>query len=213
MSNTTLQQFPTGAGIYRIPFPYLARKFVVVSLVKFGYDPEQVVLVPQNDFKFISETTIELVRSDAGYDAVQIHRETSSDKLVDFRDGSTLNASDLTTAELQAIHIAEEGRDAIARELNPLVAELTGISNHSLRVEDTVLSPLPDAADRAGKLVGFNDQGDAVMVLPESGSASDVMLQYAKDGGANLIGQQQVKPCRWSLTTSTVSFVTSCPNR
>lgn len=188
MSNSTITQFPTGAGLYRINFPYLARKFVVVSLVKTGSDPEVAVLNPLDDYKFVSDTSIEISKSMAGYDIVQIHRHTSSEPIVPFKDGSTLVANDLTTAEMQAIHIAEEGRDAIDRDLKPLVEELTGISSHALRVEDTVLTPLPNAADRAGKLVGFNDQGDAVMVLPESGSASDVMLQYAKDGGANLIG-------------------------
>ncbi|UZT50131.1 tail fiber protein [Enterobacter phage 02_vB_Eclo_IJM] len=47
----------------------------------------------------------------SGFDILRIHRQTGTDLVVDFRNGSVLTASDLTNAELQAIHIAEEGRD------------------------------------------------------------------------------------------------------
>lgn len=107
----TLTQFPTGATQYRINFEYLARAFVVVTLVNTADNSQNKVLVVGNDYRFLNPTTIEILTSQTGFDIMQIHRETSTGLIVDFRDGSVLTASDLTNAELQAIHIAEEGRD------------------------------------------------------------------------------------------------------
>lgn len=107
----TLTQFPTGATQYKINFEYLARAFVVVTLVNTADNSKNKVLVVGNDYRFLNPTTIEIITSQTGFDIMQIHRETSTGLIVDFRDGSVLTASDLTNAELQAIHIAEEGRD------------------------------------------------------------------------------------------------------
>ena len=69
------------------------------------------VLTVGNDYRFLNSTTIEMLANQTGYDRVRIQRQTDSELVVSFRDGSVLTASDLTNAELQAIHIAEEGRD------------------------------------------------------------------------------------------------------
>ncbi|AMR59570.1 tail fibers protein [Citrobacter phage SH5] len=111
MANTTLTQFPAGQTQYKINFDYLARPFVVVTLVNSNDAALNRVLTAGNDYLFLNPTTIEILTSQAGFDILQIHRFTSTDLLVDFRDGSVLTATDLTNSELQAIHIAEEGRD------------------------------------------------------------------------------------------------------
>lgn len=111
MPNTTLTQFPTGQTQYKINFDYLARPFVVVTLVNSNDVTQNRVLTVGDDYGFINPTTIEIYTSQAGFDILQIHRFTSTELLVEFRDGSVLTATDLTNAELQAIHIAEEGRD------------------------------------------------------------------------------------------------------
>lgn len=107
----TLTQFPTGSTQYKINFEYLARAFVVVTLVNSSDSSQNRVLTVGNDYTFLNPTTIFVTANQSGYDIIQIHRETSTGLIVDFRDGSVLTASDLTNAELQAIHIAEEGRD------------------------------------------------------------------------------------------------------
>lgn len=111
MANTTLTQFPAGQTQYKINFDYLARPFVVVTLVNSNDAAQNRVLTVGNDYGFLNPTTIEIYTSQAGFDILQIHRFTSTELLVEFRDGSVLTATDLTNAELQAIHIAEEGRD------------------------------------------------------------------------------------------------------
>lgn len=60
-------------------------------------------------------------------------------------------------------------------------------SGRALRVPDTEIAELPPLAQLEGKLIGVTS-GKPVGVLPESGSASDVMLQLAGPGGAAMIG-------------------------
>lgn len=108
---STITQFPSGNTQYRIEFDYLARTFVVVTLVNSSNPTLNSVLEVGRDYRFLNPTMIEMLVDQSGFDIVRIHRQTGTDLVVDFRNGSVLTASDLTNAELQAIHIAEEGRD------------------------------------------------------------------------------------------------------
>lgn len=111
MAKTTITQFPAGQAMYRVEFDYLARPFVIVTLVN-SLDPAiNRVLTVGNDYRFISPTMIEILTPQVGYDVIRIQRQTDTELVVGFRDGSVLTAKDLTNAELQAIHISEEGRD------------------------------------------------------------------------------------------------------
>ena len=108
---STITQFPSGNTQYRIEFDYLARTFVVVTLVNSSNPALNRVLEVGRDYRFLNPTMIEMLVDQSGFDIVRIHRQTGTDLVVDFRNGSVLTASDLTNAELQSIHIAEEGRD------------------------------------------------------------------------------------------------------
>lgn len=96
---------------FEIPFEYLARKFVVVTLI--GPDRKQLTL--NVDYRFTSRTVITVTRAwdpSEGYTLIEIKRVTSAtERLVDFSDGSILRAVDLNTATIQGLHISEEGRD------------------------------------------------------------------------------------------------------
>ncbi|MEG2265723.1 MAG: hypothetical protein RSC68_15480, partial [Acinetobacter sp.] len=59
--------------------------------------------------------------------------------------------------------------------------------NKTLRVPENFIPPLPPAAQRKNKIVAMNDNGDPMMVLPESGSAADVLIELAKPNGTNNI--------------------------
>lgn len=99
---------------FNIPFEYLARKFVVVTLI--GVDRK--VLTLNTDYRFATRTTISLTKAWGpadGYTAVELRRVTSTtDRLVDFTDGSILRAYDLNVAQIQTMHVAEEARDLTA---------------------------------------------------------------------------------------------------
>lgn len=111
MASKTLSQFPAGQPRYAINFDYLARTFVEVSLLSTTNPLSNRVLKVGDDYRFLNAGTLEILAPQAGYDILQIRRYTSTEPLVSFKDGSVLTSNDLTIAELQSLHIAEEGRD------------------------------------------------------------------------------------------------------
>ena len=106
---------------FNIPFEYLARKFVVVTLI--GVDRK--VLTINTDYRFATRTTISLTKAWGpadGYTTIELRRVTSTtDRLVDFTDGSILRAYDLNAAQIQTMHVAEEARD--------MTADTIGVNN------------------------------------------------------------------------------------
>lgn len=106
---------------FNVPFEYLARKFVVVTLI--GVDRK--VLTINTDYRFATRTTISLTKAFGpadGYTTIELRRVTSTtDRLVDFTDGSILRAYDLNVAQIQTMHVAEEARD--------LTADTIGVNN------------------------------------------------------------------------------------
>lgn len=59
----------------------------------------------------------------------------------------------------------------------------------TLRVPESHINALPSVEQRKNKIVAMDSAGQPVMVLPESGSAADVMLQLASADGFSKIGQ------------------------
>ncbi|EPJ7221545.1 phage tail fiber protein [Klebsiella pneumoniae] len=58
----------------------------------------------------------------------------------------------------------------------------------ALRVPENSVPPLPSVEFRKNKIVAMDNNGNPIMVLPESGSAADVMIEYAKPTGGGGIG-------------------------
>lgn len=106
---------------FNIPFEYLARKFVVVTLI--GVDRK--VLTLNQDYRFATRTTLSTTVAwgqAQGYTQIEIRRYTSAtERLVDFTDGSILRAYDLNVSQVQTLHVAEEARD--------LTADTIGVNN------------------------------------------------------------------------------------
>ncbi|WP_053269386.1 phage tail fiber domain-containing protein [Pseudomonas chlororaphis] len=106
---------------FAIPFEYLARKFVVVTLMGATRRP----LVLNSEYRFTTKkqiTTTTAWGPAQGFELIEIRRVTSAtERLVDFSDGSILRAYDLNTAQIQSLHIAEEARD--------LTADTIGVNN------------------------------------------------------------------------------------
>ena len=107
----------TGDGTrtdFTIPFDYLKKSFVTVRL-----DPSTTLTGGDygdtgSDYYFLDKTTIRLKVAPASGESLTIRRHTSAtERVVTFKDASILKATDLDTSQMQAFHIAEEGRDAI----------------------------------------------------------------------------------------------------
>nr|DAI44216.1 MAG TPA: tail fiber protein [Caudoviricetes sp.] len=107
----------TGDGTrtdFTIPFDYLKKSFVTVRLgtatTLTGGDYGDT----GSDYYFLDKTTIRLKVAPASGESLTIRRHTSAtERVATFKDASILKATDLETSQLQAFHIAEEGRDAI----------------------------------------------------------------------------------------------------
>lgn len=106
----------TGDGTttdFTVPFDYLAKKFVKVSVgltVLEGGDYGDT----SKDYYFLDKTTVRLKTAPQAGAEVTVRRYTSAtDRIVSFKDASILKATDLDTSSIQAVHIAEEGRDVI----------------------------------------------------------------------------------------------------
>lgn len=59
--------------------------------------------------------------------------------------------------------------------------------SRTLRVPEPI-PQLPDAVTRANKMPAFDSAGNPIVVIPPSGSASDVLIELAKPTGATKIG-------------------------
>ena len=108
--------FYTGDGAttdFTVPFDYLAKKFVRVSLgvtILNGGDYGDT----SKDYYFLDKTKVRLKVPPQIGEVLTIRRYTSAtDRVVSFKDASVLKATDLDVSAVQTIHIAEEARDII----------------------------------------------------------------------------------------------------
>ena len=104
---------------FTVPFDYLKKSFVTVRLgtgtTLTGGDYGDT----GSDYYFLDKTTIRLKVAPASGESLTIRRYTSAtERVVTFKDASILKATDLDTSQLQAFHIAEEGRDILDDSLS-----------------------------------------------------------------------------------------------
>ncbi|HID4572694.1 TPA: phage tail fiber protein, partial [Klebsiella pneumoniae] len=59
----------------------------------------------------------------------------------------------------------------------------------TLRSPESSIGMLPNIAGRKNKLIAFNSDGNPIAVLPESGSATDVMIEIGAADGQKYIGR------------------------
>ncbi|HHI5641877.1 TPA: phage tail fiber protein, partial [Klebsiella pneumoniae] len=64
----------------------------------------------------------------------------------------------------------------------------------TLRVPESEVGMLPGISGRRKKILAFNDTGNPIAVLPESGSAADVMIELASEEGTSLVAKLGNKP-------------------
>lgn len=86
--------------VYTFDFDYLKPDFVKVYV--------EGVSVP---FTLTTTKQITLAAAPASGKIITIQRETSTEPLVEFTDGSVLISNDLDTGDIQALHLAEEAQD------------------------------------------------------------------------------------------------------
>ncbi|EPW4624180.1 GDSL-type esterase/lipase family protein [Escherichia coli] len=85
-------------------------------------------------------------------------------------------------------NVREPSQPSDATNKNYVDTLATNNLNKTLRVPEGYIPTLPVANVRKNKIVAMDNSGNPMMVLPESGSAADVMIELAKPTGAGLIG-------------------------
>ncbi|AEJ81510.1 EPS depolymerase [Erwinia phage vB_EamP-L1] len=107
-----------------IPFDYLTRSAVVLTIKQVDDVTFEKTLRLTDDYRFTGLTEVTLNGDYSSFgDLLEVKRHTPATRLVDFRDGSVLTANSLNISQLQAIHIAEEGRFEITTEIREATAD------------------------------------------------------------------------------------------
>ena len=173
----TVKTYPLNGSSrdFEIPFEYLARKFVIVTLI--GQDRKELIL--NTDYRFTQRTIITTTRPWGpadNYQFIEIKRVTSAtERLVDFSDGSILRASDLNTSSVQALHIAEEGRD--------IATDTIGVDNNGqLDARGRQIKNLADGVD----------DGDAI-TMRQVRAYDNSSLNNANRSEASRIASEQAR--------------------
>lgn len=114
MASTLIIYQGTGSQTdFEVPFDYLKKSFVTVSLQGTpltGGDYGDT----SADYYFLDKTKIRLKKAPASGQLLTVRRYTSqTQRVVSFKDASVLKATDLDASQLQAFHIAAEARDII----------------------------------------------------------------------------------------------------
>lgn len=95
---------------YTFPFSYLRKKFVMVSILH--SDATETALEYGVDYT-VNNLSVSLTTPAQVGEHIIIYRQTSTDKIVTWNDGSILLARDMNTEDAQMLHLQEEQQDYI----------------------------------------------------------------------------------------------------
>ena len=179
--------FYTGDGAttdFTVPFDYLAKKFVRVSLgviILKGGDYGDT----SKDYYFLDKTKVRLKVPPQEGEVLTIRRYTSAtDRIVSFKDASVLKAKDLDVSTIQTIHIAEEARDIIN---DALIVDKEGNWNAKGKRIVNVGDPIDDNDAITLKLYKDDAKGayQAKLVAEAARDAAKVSERNAKTSEVN----------------------------
>ena len=95
---------------YTFPFSYLRKKFVMVSILH--SDASETALEYGVGYT-VNDSSVSLTAPAQVGEHIIIYRQTSTDKIVTWNDGSILLARDMNTEDAQMLHLQEEQQDYI----------------------------------------------------------------------------------------------------
>lgn len=95
---------------YTFPFSYLRKKFVMVSILH--SDGTETALEYGVDYT-VNDLSVSLTTPAQVGEHLIIYRQTTTDKIITWNDGSILLARDMNTKDAQMLHLQEEQQDYI----------------------------------------------------------------------------------------------------
>ena len=96
--------------LYTFPFSYLRKKFIKVDVLH--ADNSITTLTYGVDY-VVNDLSLTLTNHAKVGEHLIIYRQTTTDKIITWNDGSILLASDMNTADVQMLHLQEEQQDYI----------------------------------------------------------------------------------------------------
>lgn len=100
MEHKVSVKYAGGQKEYTIPFEYLAKKFIHVTI-------DDMELAYNIDYR-VEGSQVTLLRPTVPTQTIEIYRKTATSRLIAFNDGSVLRGDDLTTFQQQILHVVEE---------------------------------------------------------------------------------------------------------
>ena len=145
---------------YTFPFSYLRKKFVMVSILH--SDASETALEYGVDYT-VNGLSVSLTTPAQVGEHLIIYRQTSTDKIVTWNDGSILLARDMNTEDAQMLHLQEEQQDYItAHAISTKVTSDKEVLWDALNHRVSNVSDPKDPQDAVTKAYMENVQGGFV---------------------------------------------------
>lgn len=163
-----------GRNTYAIPFVYLEKTFVKVKLndeaLEYGIDYD------------VDDSVLTLYRDTTTSDDIYVYRETTTDRLVKFHDGSVLREADLTTLQLQLLHVIEEKGSFTITEKTE--------DNRQLQIE-RIVSLADGVTCSRGELLGYKKGGFVKADMNDYTTLGDLVITLAASSNGKVKVLQQ----------------------
>ncbi|MCM7687610.1 hypothetical protein M8S61_08140 [Enterobacter asburiae] len=165
-------------------FPYVFRIYkpsdLLVSTVDVNGNEVQLTL--NTDY------TVTGAGSYSGGNVVMITPPASGTAINIVRDLPAVQETDLRNQGTFYAEVHEDAFDYLTMLIQQALYGVDFLYRRALRVPESSINILPPVAGRRNKILGFNDLGQPITIVPESGSAADVLIELAGPDGASHIG-------------------------
>lgn len=170
---------------YSFPFQYLRKEFIKVSILH--TDNTITALTYGVDYS-VDNLAITLVTAPSVSEHLIIYRETTTDRIITWNDGSILLARDMNTEDAQMLHLQEEQQDYItANAISTKVTSDKEVLWDALNHRISNVSDPKDPQDAVTKHYMENVQGGFV-------AANTILVQEAtKQANAAKTSQESAK--------------------
>lgn len=181
--------------LYTFPFSYLRKKFIKVDVL---HTDNSITTLTYGVDYVVNDLSLTLTNPAKVGEHLIIYRQTTTDKIITWNDGSILLASDMNTEDVQMLHLQEEQQDYIqSHSINTKTdSDTKEVLWDALNHRVVNVSDPKDPQDAVTKHYMENVQGGFV-------SANTILVQEAtKQASAAKASQEAAKTSETNAHTS-----------